>query len=481
MDEIVFASSNPTESKRIGREVGAGRLRKLVPRVYTSNFQEDDVHIVRRNLHRILGKLFPGSVISHSTGLLGGMPHEGRIYLTYPYTRRVNLPGVTVHALRGPGPQEGDTPYLGGLYLASRPRALLENMQPGRPSRGSKILPRAVVEAKIEEYCRIHGEAEVNRLRDDARRLAATAGMQPEFEKLNGVFSAILGTGEAKKLTTSAARARAQREPFDSIRVERFTKLASHLISTPFAQRKASIPTADERTVFAFFEAYFSNFIEGTEFPVEEAREIIFENKVPEHRPKDAHDIIGTYRLIADPGTAAQIPATYDELIDLLCSRHYTLMEQRPEVAPGRFKERPNVAGNSVFVAPDLVRGTLRQGFELMRSLIDGFGRAVFLMFLLSEVHPFNDGNGRISRIFMNAELTHLGLQRIIIPTVFREDYTLALKALTQNDVVEGYPRMMDRAQEFSGRLALRSYDACLAELHARNAFRSRSEARLRI
>lgn len=151
------------------------------------------------------------------------------------------------------------------------------------------------------------------------------------------------------------------------------------------------------------------------------------------------------------------------------------------QVAPGRFKERPNVAGNSVFVAPDLVRGTLRQGFELMRSLIDGFGRAVFLMFLLSEVHPFNDGKGRIARVFMNAELTHLGLQRIIIPTVFREDYTLALKALTQNDVVEGYPRMMERAQEFLGRLPLRSYDARLAELHARNAFRSPSEARLRI
>jgi fido (protein-threonine AMPylation protein) len=35
------------------------------------------------------------------------------------------------------------------------------------------------------------------------------------------------------------------------------------------------------------------------------------------------------------------------------------------------------------------------------------------MMFLISEVHPFADGNGRIARIMMNAELVAAGEERI--------------------------------------------------------------------
>lgn len=48
---------------------------------------------------------------------------------------------------------------------------------------------------------------------------------------------------------------------------------------------------------------------------------------------------------------------------------------------------------------------------------------ALFILFMVSELHPFSDGNGRISRIMMNAELVHADESKIIIPTVFREDF----------------------------------------------------------
>jgi Fic family protein len=38
-------------------------------------------------------------------------------------------------------------------------------------------------------------------------------------------------------------------------------------------------------------------------------------------------------------------------------------------------------------------------------------------MFLISEVHPFDDGNGRVARAFMNAELVAAGHCRILIPS----------------------------------------------------------------
>ena len=107
-------------------------------------------------------------------------------------------------------------------------------------------------------------------------------------------------------------------------------------------------------------------------------------------------------------------------------------MEGRPDTRPGAFKRAANQAGLTVFVAPDLVPGTLAQGLRICRSLETPFQRPVFMMFLIAEVHPFADGNGRVARIMMNAELAAAGEERIIVPTVYRANYLSALKALSQ-------------------------------------------------
>jgi fido (protein-threonine AMPylation protein) len=73
--------------------------------------------------------------------------------------------------------------------------------------------------------------------------------------------------------------------------------------------------------------------------------------------------------------------------------------------------------------------GTLEKGFEFLQGLGDPFHRAVFMMFLVSEVHPSVDGNGRVARVMMNAELVACDQERIIIPTAYRADYMSALKS----------------------------------------------------
>ena len=55
-------------------------------------------------------------------------------------------------------------------------------------------------------------------------------------------------------------------------------------------------PAGVAREDFAFFEAYFSNYMEGTAFEVEEAESIIFEGKIIENRDEDSHDILGTFQ-----------------------------------------------------------------------------------------------------------------------------------------------------------------------------------------
>jgi Fic family protein len=100
------------------------------------------------------------------------------------------------------------------------------------------------------------------------------------------------------------------------------------------------------------------------------------------------------------------------------------------------------------------------------------------MMFLIVEVHPFADGNGRVARILMNAELYSQGLSTIIIPNVYREDYLLALRALTRRSRTAPFIRMMTRAQKFSS-VEFSPYKKILTELESRNWFRDPDDAKL--
>jgi Fic family protein len=68
----------------------------------------------------------------------------------------------------------------------------------------------------------------------------------------------------------------------------------------------------------------------------------------------------------------------------------------------------------------------------------------------LSEVHPFVDGNGRMARIVMNAELVAGKQERIIIPAAYRTGYLGALKAFSHNATTTPLIRMLDYAQGYT-------------------------------
>jgi Fic family protein len=105
----------------------------------------------------------------------------------------------------------------------------------------------------------------------------------------------------------------------------------------------------------------------------------------------------------------------------------------------------------------------------------------MYMMFLIAEVHPFADGNGRVARVMMNAELVRGGRARIIVPTVYREDYLLALRALTRQGNTDPYIRMLERAQEFTSRIDFNDYERALARLRESGAFLEPHEGRLRM
>jgi hypothetical protein len=226
-----------------------------------------------------------------------------------------------------------------------------------------------------------------------------------------------------------------------------------------------------------FFEAYFSNFIEGTEFAVNEAADIVFKGHIPTARPEDAHDVLGTWKVVSDQREMSRCPKSAAELILLLKGRHSQILEGRPDKGPGKFKIEPNRAGGTLFVAPDLVEGTLTKGFEIYRGLTCPLHRAIFMMFLVSEVHPFADGNGRVARIMMNAELVASAESRIIVPTVFRNNYLAALKALSQNRITGAIIRTLDFAQRYTAAVDFADLDQARLVLDRTHAFIDPNEA----
>ncbi len=103
------------------------------------------------------------------------------------------------------------------------------------------------------------------------------------------------------------------------------------------------------------------------------------------------------------------------------------------------------------------------------------------MMFLISEVHPFIDGNGRIARIMMNAELVRGKQSKIIIPTVFRDDYISALRRLSRLADPVPYIKMLQFAHEFSAALFGEDKEKMYNLLVASNAFSDPDESTLRI
>jgi Fic family protein len=305
--------------------------------------------------------------------------------------------------------------------------------------------------------------------------------MQSEFEKLNKLISALLSTQPSKILSSPRAIARAFGNPYDQSRIDLFEILFLELKQREFKNAIDRNTSNKAFQNFAFFEAYFSNYIEGTRFEVIEAKNIIETDTPMFNRDEDSHDILGTYKLVSNKTEMNVTPTSPEEFINILQYRHRLLLEARISKMPGVFKDKNNRAGETFFVDFELVKGTLIKGFDFYKALTDPFAKAAYIMFMVSEIHPFLDGNGRIARVMMNAELVKAEQTRIIIPTVYRDDYLGALRRLTRQQDPLAYIKMLQRAQDFSATLQADTMEELELQLESSNAFKEHDEAKLKI
>jgi len=482
LEEVIFSSADNKISKQISKLRKLGKIRKIAPRLYTSNLTDPDKEIVRRNLFLILGNLYPGAIISHRSAFEFKPTKAGHIFLTFKYTKKIDLPGIIIRLLEGPGSLEEDNPFSGQLFVSQQARAFLENLQSSkRPGPTSKTLSIPEIEEKLEQIIRVNGEDELNKVRDKAREIAKKLKMEKEFSILKTIISALLSTHSANVLSSPLAAARAFGYPFDPRRLQLFEVLFRALKTKEFKNRPDKNLSNKSFRNFAFFESYFSNYIEGTVFEIEEAKQIIETSQPLPARNEDSHDVLGTYQIVSGKQEMSIIPKTADELISILQYRHKILLSARTNKKPGLFKDQNNYAGQTSFVDLNLVTGTFIKGFDYYQALTHPFAKAAYLMFLISEVHPFLDGNGRMARVMMNAELVSKDQSKIIIPTVFRDDYLGVLRKLSRQLDTEPYIRMLQRAFEFSETVHGEDMSTMQRHLENCNAFLEHTEGILKI
>jgi hypothetical protein len=478
---LVTAGDDKTEARRLQRLAKQGRLRRIYAGIYTDDLAQPLEAVVRRELLALCALVVPGAILSHRSALESNRTTAaGNVFLTGPQRRDFKLPGVTLRMAIGAGPLESDirVPTLSGdVYIASQARALIENLS---GSRGDAAERRTVgtegVEAWLDRFISRDLGDGINKLRDAARAVAEPLGLQKEFARLDAIIGTLLGT-RTSRMHAPTAMARAAGSPYDDARVTLFQTLAEELQRDPLQVPDVD-PKADSN-LQAFVETYFSNYIEGTEFELEEAHDIVVNGRPLQYREDDSHDILGTYQAILKSKADPAVPQDFVAFVAQLREWNARVIESRHAKNPGELKTQINRAGNTVFVAPELVIGTLGKGYEVIMSAVTPANRAALAAFVVAEVDPFADGNGRTARLAMNLFLSSAGLTRIIIPTVYRDDYISALKAMSTTAHPVPLVRMLARAAMFSRWIDFSSQAAAFAALKRSKALERPEVARL--
>jgi hypothetical protein len=303
--------------RAVSEALKAGRLRKLASRLYTTNLRDEPEKIVRQHLWPIVALYFPGALIADRTALENGPAPDGSIFLVGSSRKSIELPGLHLYVRPGHPPLIDDLPFVGGLRLSCPARAFLENL---RPSRGpykkegvTRALTRREIEERLEGMLQRGSEQTLNRLRDDAKRIAPALGLEKEAAELDGLIGTLLGS-RRMPVSSPLASARVAGRPYDPQRLLHFELLHAALQSTPPVPRPSPARNPEGQATLAFFEAYFSNYIEGTQFEVDEAEAIIFQGRIPRSRPEDAHDILGTFAVVASEEEMRRTPRSAEDL-----------------------------------------------------------------------------------------------------------------------------------------------------------------------
>jgi Fic family protein len=174
---------------------------------------------------------------------------------------------------------------------------------------------------------------------------------------------------------------------------------------------------------------YDSNAIEGSSLSLEDTNLIVNERLVPEGKTlREVNEAKNHMEAIKFLGNYK------GDLTELFILKlHSIILKDISEKFAGRYRENPvrifksDVAFPDYQKVPQLVKN-LVYWYKLNKSKLHPFELAIIFSMKLVSIHPFVDGNGRISRLIMNFLLKKKGYPWINIYMKQRTEYLRAVR-----------------------------------------------------
>ena len=107
----------------------------------------------------------------------------------------------------------------------------------------------------------------------------------------------------------------------------------------------------------------------------------------------------------------------------------------RKKITPGTYKSQPNhvilpTGKTFSYTEPENVSSEMHQLMDWYKEAdLHPVVKAAFLHYKFVRIHPFDDGNGRVSRLLMNYHMLRNGYPPIIIKTDDKQEYFASLHA----------------------------------------------------
>jgi fido (protein-threonine AMPylation protein) len=431
LEIIMLVFSNPTNYSSISKNVKNGTIFKIYEGIYTNDQTKIDTLVDEK-----LGDILQHLQVSATYAYKSAYNNSGDVVMVAAKDRTLQIGNKLIKIYKANEIEINNSidriKIKDGIYKSGPYRRILENLS-SRAVDSKKIDNNlAIDDIHSVVYRNNADQSKIETFISNLEHIAKELNMAKELEKakqyINDFSKSFLSTYGVD---------------YDYRRIEMFDKLFDEIVNNneifEFDNLDRKYTDYNSFRHIAFFESYFSNYIEGTKFEPEEAKEYIFTNK-PYERHKDGHDLKSLYDIAMSHQYNVAWPTSEDEFVIFLKHMHKSLMNHRPEVKPGEFKTLNNRAGNTSFVDKTKVIQMIKHVFKQSQQIENIHAQAIYLSLALSEIHPFEDGNGRICRLIMNARLSSCGFDRIILPTVFRNDYMPALKAFSNPDDTNASP-----------------------------------------
>ena len=215
---------------------------------------------------------------------------------------------------------------------------------------------------------------------------------------------------------------------------------------------------------YYFYETYFSNYIEWIKFDIYLSKELIDGNNIIE-KTDDTECFINYYKAIKNAYIRIFEDTDFlssllkgNNLLIFLKNIHKNLFSYKK--ISWKFKTRKNMVNWYIFVYPEKVEDTLKMAVELFNYYYKDFKTKnpsfkltlkniaiilfLYLHFVITEVHTFTDGNGRITRLFTNTILISAWLSPVIITNKLKKSYFQSLKQMWKQDIQTYFDNMIN-------------------------------------